>query len=281
MMRTSRIPVSSCWLVLLALLRILDTVLAEQHPTIPRSNNRYTHYQTNSSTVDGEISPSSSSPELMLNVKSTTFYPPWNPSSKIDSDGFLCDVYTRCPGEWELHANIGGMHGGGPGGSFGLIRGSGFLKQFRRDKLLTIPVMVRQVPGDGNCLFHSIAACLYRAVNGTHLPMNSHDRVGRLRYTSLQLRNAAVDVLRGKQNIGFGGIRGRRLFLQGDEYLEASELLSAAAAQFDLTGEEYCDLMRQESYWGEVFILRLFMLFVFSSTALSNKLSNQVVVLRS
>ena len=213
--------------------------------------------------MDGDISPSSSSPELMLNVESTTFHPPWNPSPKIDSDGFLCDVYSRCPGEWELHANIGGMHGGGPGGSFGLIRGSGFLKQFRRDKLLTIPVMVRQVPGDGNCLFHSIAACLYRAVNGTHLPMNSHDRVGRLRYTSLQLRNAAVDVLRGKQNIGFGGIRGRRLFLQGDEYLEASELLSAAAAQFDLTGEEYCDLMRQESYWGEVFILRLFMLFYF------------------
>ena len=84
-MRTSRIPVSSCWLVLLALLCILDTVLAEQHPTIPRSNNRYTHYQTNSSTVDGEISPSSSSPELMLNVKSTTFYPPWNPSSKMSS----------------------------------------------------------------------------------------------------------------------------------------------------------------------------------------------------
>jgi hypothetical protein len=255
-MRISRSLISSSWLAFLALLLFinnLDTVvvvLAEQQPTIPRSNNRYTHYQRPSS-IDGEISPSSSSPELMLNVVSTTtFYPPWNPSSKIDSDGFLCDVYSRCPGEWELHANIGGMHGHPTTPS-----SFAFLKFSRRDnKLLTIPVMVRQVPGDGNCLFHSIAACLYRAVNGTHLPMNSYDRVGRLRYTSLQLRNAAVDVLQGKQCIGFGGIRGgRRLFLQGDEYLEASELLSAAAAQFDLTGDEYCDLMRQESYWGKVF----------------------------
>jgi hypothetical protein len=32
--------------------------------------------------------------------------------------------------------------------------------------------------------------------------------------------------------------------------LEARELLGAAAAQFDMSGEEYCDLMRRESYWG-------------------------------
>ena len=113
-------------------------------------------------------------------------------------------------------------------------------------------MIVRQVPGDGNCLFHSIAACLHRAVNGTHLPMNSHERVGRLLCMSLQLRNAAVDVLEEKQNTWGGWVgRGRkRLFLQGEEYLEASKLLSAAAAQFDLSGEKYCNLMRKESYWG-------------------------------
>ncbi|CAN0239868.1 unnamed protein product, partial [Ectocarpus sp. 12 AP-2014] len=26
----------------------------------------------------------------------------------------------------------------------------------------------RQVPGDGNCLFHAISACLDHACNGTH-----------------------------------------------------------------------------------------------------------------
>ena len=233
-------------------------VHAEHHPTIPRSNNRYTHYQysgsSSSTAADGAFlsSPgvetstfSSSSESSSLNVRevfqSSSFHPPWNPSPKIDSNGFLSDVYARCPGEWEPYANIRGKHG----------LGRGILKA-RHVKLFNAPVMVRQVPGDGNCLFHSIAACLHRAVNGTHLPMNSHDRVGRLRCMSLQLRNAAVDVLEEKQNTwgGWVGRGGKRLFLQGEEYLEASKLLSAAAAQFDLSGENYCDLMRKESYWG-------------------------------
>lgn len=76
--------------------------------------------------------------------------------------------------------------------------------------------------------------------------MDSHERILELREKSLELRNAAVDVLHGLH-----GSRGRRkLFLQGDEYLEARELLAAAAAQFQLDGEEYCELMRKESYWG-------------------------------
>jgi len=102
------------------------------------------------------------------------------------------------------------------------------------------------VPGDGNCLFHSIAACLHHTENeGQHLPMDSHERILELRSKSLELRNAAVDVLHNVSQ------RGRRkLFLQGEEYLEARELLAAAAAQFELEGEEYCELMRKESYWG-------------------------------
>jgi len=107
-------------------------------------------------------------------------------------------------------------------------------------------VEIRQVPGDGNCLFHSIAACLHHTENdGQHLPMDSHERILELRSKSLELRNAAVDVLHNVSQ------RGRRkLFLQGEEYLEARELLAAAAAQFELEGEEYCELMRKESYWG-------------------------------
>ena len=102
------------------------------------------------------------------------------------------------------------------------------------------------VPGDGNCLFHSIAACLYHIEHhGRHLPMDSYECITALRTQSLALRNAAVDILRNIQNNGR-----RRLFLQGEEYLEAHDLLSAAAAQFDLDGEEYCELMRKESYWG-------------------------------
>lgn len=75
--------------------------------------------------------------------------------------------------------------------------------------------------------------------------MDSHERILELRCKSLELRNAAVDVLHNASNKGR-----RKLFLQGDEYLEARELLAAAAAQFELEGEEYCELMRKESYWG-------------------------------
>ena len=124
------------------------------------------------------------------------------------------------------------------------------------DNLLAVPVEVRQVPGDGNCLFHSIAAALHYTENKEsggasaintkqHLPMDSHERILELRSKSLKLRNAAVDVLHNP------GTKGRKkLFLQGEEYLEARELLAAAAAQFELEGGEYCELMRKESYWG-------------------------------
>jgi len=75
--------------------------------------------------------------------------------------------------------------------------------------------------------------------------MDSFECFNQLRQKSLALRNSAVDVLANESSGGR-----RKLFLQGEEYLEARELLSAAAAQFDLEGEEYCELMRKESYWG-------------------------------
>jgi len=100
-------------------------------------------------------------------------------------------------------------------------------------------VTVRQVPGDGNCLFHSIATCLSYAANGTHVCMRD---TSNLYAVSRMLRAAAVDCLAQNPH--------RRLFLQGGEYLRAGELVSAAAAQYDLTGEEYCDQMGRDSYWG-------------------------------
>ncbi|KAL3762372.1 hypothetical protein ACHAW5_011113 [Stephanodiscus triporus] len=263
--------------------------------TIPRSNNRYAHYRYSGSSSSSSADGASEASGVVGGDESETpprFHPPWNPSPKIDPNGFLSDAYARCPGEWESLANIRGRHGPRAGGGGGRRGGGGILllnggnnknnKKDRRradddydddddyyfNELLNVPVLVRQVPGDGNCLFHSISACLHHAANGTHLPMNSHERVRRLRESSLRLRNAAVDVLQQRQRRGRtwggggggggwtmmigggGGGGGRRLFLQGEEYLDASELLSAAAAQFDLTGEEYCELMRKECYWG-------------------------------
>ena len=149
--------------------------------------------------------------------------PPWNPSSLIDDDGFLLEKYHRCPGEWEEEANIGGKHGP---------------RSRRCQQLEKVPVQIRQVPGDGNCLFHSIATCLSYAVHGTHICMKD---TSELRKQSKDLRQRAVDGLES---------RAKLLFLQGHEYLRAKDLVEAAASQYGLSGERYCELMRQDSYWG-------------------------------
>lgn len=162
--------------------------------------------------------------------------PPWNPSTHIDPDGFLSGLYPRVPGEWEREVRS--------------IRGS--LK--KED----CHAMIRQVPGDGNCLFHSVSLCLHHAVNGTHWNLtansdndsdnNSKDSsstsstsMEQLYQQSQILRAQAVDCLRQSK---------RRLFLQGKESLRANELVSAAAQQYGLTAEEYCEAMQQDCVWG-------------------------------
>ena len=167
---------------------IIITSAEPPHSSIPRSNNRYTQYSTD---TDGNIiHPSSASDISSLSspLNKESYHPPWNPSHKINSNGFLNDYYSRCPGEWEILANIRGKHGP--------------RNHNRYMKLLNIPVACRQVPGDGNCLFHSIASCLYYAEYNNHLPMNSFDCINKLRSKSLALRNAAVDILQNVQNNG-------------------------------------------------------------------------------
>jgi hypothetical protein len=176
-------------------------------------------------------------------------------------------------------------------------------------------VVIRQVPGDGNCLFHSITVALACVINGTHIDMTGvrtrtaaaqqqqqqqqrHNRhstrfrskpsfssrrsrssssnskkyhddylhhrhlkndqqqqhqsssssskhphdLQHLYQHSQHLREKAVEVLAKNPR--------RLLFLQGNEYLRAKDLVNAAAAQYDMTGERYCELMKRESYWG-------------------------------
>ena len=148
-------------------------------------------------------------------------YPPWNPSPLIDDDGFLHKKYSRVPGEWEKEIKI---------------------RRRRNQPPLEWPVMIRQVPGDGNCLFHSISTCYAYAVNGTHLDMkNNVENLKWLYRNSAKLRQQAVDCLEQKRKV---------LFLQDQEYLRSQDLVDAAASQYSISGPEYCRLMRQDSYWG-------------------------------
>ncbi|KAL7519239.1 hypothetical protein ACHAWX_004024 [Stephanocyclus meneghinianus] len=208
--------------LLLLTSQILIQVATSESSTIPRSANRYSNYPDSLDDDDDDRQRRSSS-----SPPQEPQHPPWNPSPQIDPAGYLTHLYPRTPGTWEPAANLRGRYG---------PRSKSYAS------LSSVPVRIRQVPGDGNCLFHSIAVGLSRVEEGIDLDMATAGGIRDLRRRSWRLRNRAVDALEG---------RGRkRLFLQGDECLEAKELLMAAAAQFDLEGREYCDLMRKESYWG-------------------------------
>lgn len=164
---------------------------------------------------------------------------PWNPSTDIDEAGFLKGLYVRTPGEWEQDVRL------------------------RTVNKLDTPCRIRQVPGDGNCLFHSISLCLCHAVNGTQWYLSSSHGGGGgggiphggaatkkerqpptledLYAHSRKLRAAAVACLRDSR---------RKLILQGPETLRSTELVQAAAQQYGMTAEDYCEAMREDSVWG-------------------------------
>lgn len=143
---------------------------------------------------------------------SSSDQPPWNPSSLIDTDGFLKGLYARCTGDWEQEVRLRTAYG------------------------TDLPCQVRQVPGDGNCLFHSLSLCLQHAQNGTHWDIN---RIDELYSHSQQLRRQAVACLRQGH---------KKLFLQGRETLKANELVTAAAQQYGMSPEEYCTAWKKNVY---------------------------------
>ena len=159
--------------------------------------------------------PRSSKSSRRWSSSSTQSYPPWNTSPHIQYDGFLRDEFRRVPGEWEEEVRL------------------------RTRQRLETRCRIRQVPGDGNCLFHSISLCLQHATNGTHWDISKC--LEDLFLHSQQLRQQAVDCLRQPH---------RRLFLQGRETLKSAELVQAAAQQYGLSSEEYCAAMEQDCVWG-------------------------------
>lgn len=164
---------------------------------------------------------------------------PWNASSKIDSKGFLSETYKIVPGEWEQEARIGGKYG----------YSSKSTKNLEQQA-----VYVRQVPGDGSCLFHACSAALSWVEDKEHLHYT--DRCSPRRnvrpgdeldiYTRSEiLRQISVDMLTPTRKR-----KEKLLFLQGNEYLKTHELLNIAASQYGITGEEYCNTMKKNGVWG-------------------------------
>lgn len=177
--------------------------------------------------------------------------PAWNPSPLINHQGYLCEqLYRRIPGDWEADC----PHTSYPN---------------NKSQDLDIPVIIRQVPGDGDCLFHAVAISLNLIQGGRHLTMDSTNSLWALKDTSRRLRRMAVECLRSynvdhphKSRLPFNNRphhsdskirkakRYKRLFIQGCESMATSQLLSTAASQYGISSQEYCDLMEQDSYWG-------------------------------
>eukprot|EP00752_Nemacystus_decipiens_P001329 g1319.t1 len=118
------------------------------------------------------------------------------------------------------------------------IKRDGFLTDSFAVQGIPTNMAVRQVPGDGNCLFHAISACLDHACNGTHPSLD----LSELMPKSAALRKVAVDYL--VENLK------KTLYLEKEESVPVYELLSVVAAQYNMTAEHYCEVMRQSSVWG-------------------------------
>jgi hypothetical protein len=168
--------------------------------------------------VDGRSRPGGSLPRSKYDADEFS-KAPWNPSPKIDSDGFLHGVYKRIPAVWEEELPVKGKH--------------------RKERIVDIPVLIRQVPGDGNCLFNAIIACLNKVESGRHY---SFQNLGKLRRMASKVRKEAVDFLAKNPN--------RRLYLNHGMHIKCQSLLDSISAQFGISTQEYCEMMRKDGFWA-------------------------------
>ena len=111
------------------------------------------------------------------------------------------------------------------------------------DNATPVPVKIRQVPGNGSCLFLAIAASLLyneSSING----IKNHPSMFEVQTLSAKLRNQAVNVLSS------GIQQNNVLAMQLDESITASQLVKLAAQQHGITSNEYIKNMRNEQVWG-------------------------------
>ncbi|KAG5183748.1 hypothetical protein JKP88DRAFT_262966 [Tribonema minus] len=118
------------------------------------------------------------------------------------------------------------------------IQRDGFLTEAFPVEGLPVQMQVRQVPGDGNCLFHSISACLEHADTSSHPSLHLNDLLPK----SAVLRKMAVDYLVADPD--------RVLYLEGGETVPVNELLTVVATQYNMTVDAYCKHMRLPAVWG-------------------------------
>eukprot|EP00984_Skeletonema_dohrnii_P001048 scaffold328_cov95-Skeletonema_dohrnii-CCMP3373.AAC.13 len=210
---------------LLALL-ISWSIIAPAASSIPRST---------ASTSNNIASPFESSSEDINNIRR----PPWNPSKHINNHGYLKQLFRRIPAEIIGETTTSDNNNN---------------NNCNDDRSLTTPVVIRQVPGDGDCLFHSLAIALSFTENGHLMRLDTQQGLQQLKQSSRKLRRMAVECLSSSCTTNkkrrSTTKRYKRLFIQGSDSMKTSQLLSTASSQYGISPEEYCELMMQDSYWG-------------------------------
>lgn len=94
---------------------------------------------------------------------------------------------------------------------------------------------VRQVPGDGGCLFHALSACVSYSQTNAHVEFD-----WRLRNLSHKLRHLAVSILKGNQT----------LVVESGESVDSCGLLEMVADHYNMTADQYCEQMAHPRTWG-------------------------------
>ena len=95
---------------------------------------------------------------------------------------------------------------------------------------------IRQVPGDGGCLFHSLALSLNFHFTNRHADFDSG-----MRRISNRLRKLSVQILK-KGNM--------TLVLENNEEISSSQLLDIVSDHYNMTRDQYCSEMLQARSWG-------------------------------
>jgi hypothetical protein len=96
--------------------------------------------------------------------------------------------------------------------------------------------LVRQVPGDGGCLFHALTVALIHDKTGTHRIFDDD-----MRNMSDRLRKLAVLLLK-RENV--------KLFIENGETTTSTDLLRIVSDHYNMTAEAYCDHMLLPMSWG-------------------------------
>jgi len=169
---------------------------------------------TTSSSKRSRSSINSPETTIMKQAWSSTGY--MRSSPRVDADGFLHEVFEVVDGCEE-------ETGHRPGWS----------------TPFSPRALVRQVPGDGSCLFHALSAALCLAEGGAHADAGD---IAPLLARSARLRALAVDALEGD--------RAKKLWVQGGEAISCGELLAAVSEQYGISPEAYCAKLRKPSEWG-------------------------------